>query len=251
MRKRRLWPRVVIIAFVWLISGAILQTAICWLIAADVFRGTLFMQPAGVFLIDDEKVAQSEEPIVFQRYRFVDHVWGVKGEPPFLPSLDTLPHSSLPTWMLDHDTIGVYESLFEEEDTVTFSITFRYDTAYGWPARGMFWTNMAYADTVSPISEYKPTFKPTEEIVRGMPATTLFPNAPSDSILPTAIDLPGFTFNTLVWGSPLGLPLATLLILMPLARHHLRARRGQCPDCAYRLDGVQADACPECGRTIR
>ncbi|MGP1346866.1 MAG: hypothetical protein ACTS3F_09415 [Phycisphaerales bacterium] len=64
--------------------------------------------------------------------------------------------------------------------------------------------------------------------------------------LPLTPIWPGLILNTLIYATALW-----LLTLGPLRlRRALRTRKGHCPHCAYDLNNLTTDRCPECGRPI-
>jgi hypothetical protein len=64
-------------------------------------------------------------------------------------------------------------------------------------------------------------------------------------LLPLGVIWPGFAINTIFYAAILWLLFAT-----PFAvRRRIRARRGQCPACAYPVGA--SEVCTECGRSVK
>jgi hypothetical protein len=69
--------------------------------------------------------------------------------------------------------------------------------------------------------------------------------SPNDGRLPFRPLWPGFAINTIFYAAILW-----LLCVAPFAlRRRIRARRGQCPACAYPIG--TSDVCTECGRPLK
>ena len=81
------------------------------------------------------------------------------------------------------------------------------------------------------------------EIVHGIELESAEPL--TQRMLPLAILIPGFSFNTLFYAAILWLLICGPFVL----RRFIRVKRGLCPACAYPMG--DSAVCTECGKAVR
>ena len=247
---RRLLPsyrdvrRRLLTILIFLLAGAVVNTAVAWACAAYVDLTKASYAKEGRHLqwhVAERRAPGASRVLVLHWAANVnwgggdpDSIWALDGLSEFGAGIGFLRRvfpsrlRSLPSW------VSISKSTRRQPAIVALEL----DDARGWPM-------LALCCRISP---QRPMWRSVENVHGGL---ALSPRKRVHAwlgfrVLPLHPIWSGFAVNTLLYAAVLW-----LLVRAPVAvRRRVRLKRGFCPACGYDLHHGGNDACPECGRAV-